>query len=135
MTYMPPPHPKAIAAAVQQLRESMAFREEVRTTEAKFMPASFLEDDSSVTISYIALEDLREMLRVIEAEEAARAAAEESLRPRMGVAKGRFEVSESIDAENASIAKAFEGEEPTFLELPDGEFVEVPPIICVRTPR
>jgi hypothetical protein len=133
MTYMPPPHPKAVMAAMERLRESMALREEVRTTEAKFMPASFLEDDSSVTISYIALEDLREMLRVIEAEEAARAAAKEAFRPRMGVAKGRFEVPESIDAENASIAKAFEGEEPAFLELPDGEFVDVPPIICVWT--
>jgi hypothetical protein len=118
---------------VQRLRESSTFRDEVRATEAQYMPASFLEDDSSVTIGCIPLHDLRDMLRVIEAEEAARAAGEESLRPRIGVAKGQFDVPGSIDADNAPIAKAFEGEEPAFLELPEGEFVAVPPTICVRT--
>lgn len=133
MTHVPPPHPKATAAAIQRLRESSPFRDEVRTTDAQYMPASFLEDDSSVTIGYIPLQDLRDMLRVIEAEEAARAAGEQFLHSRTGVASGQFEVSQSIDADNASTVKAFEGEEPAFLELPEGVFVDVPPIICVRT--
>jgi hypothetical protein len=133
MTHVPPPHPKATAAGVQRLRESSAFRDEVRTTEAQYLPASFLENDSSVTIGYIPVQDLRDMLRVIEAEEAARSAGAEALLPRIGVGTGGCDVPESIDADNALIAKALEDEEPAFLELPEGEFVAVPSTICVRT--
>lgn len=49
------------------------------------------------------------------------------------MAKGLFEVLESIDGDNDLIAKALDGEEPASLELPDDEFVDVPPILCVRT--
>jgi hypothetical protein len=133
MTHVPPPHPKATAAGIQRLRESSAFRDEVRTTEAQYMPASFVEEDSSVTIGYIPVQDLRDMLRLIEAEEAARSAGEESLRPPIGVDTCGCDLPDSMAADNASIAKALEDEEPAFLELPEGEFVAVPSTICVRT--
>jgi len=42
--------PGGITPAVLRLRKWSTFRNEVRTTAAQYMPASFLEDDSSVTI-------------------------------------------------------------------------------------
>jgi hypothetical protein len=78
---LPKPLDAARASAYQALRENHAVREEVKHGEAALIPASVLNEDSSISICYIRIDELRLYLRVIETEEAARAVAVEALTP------------------------------------------------------
>jgi hypothetical protein len=78
---LPPPRAEALASAIATLRENLAFREEVSAPSCpSLIPAAVLNQDGSVDISYIPSTDLREYLRVLQAQEAAAAAATEALR-------------------------------------------------------
>jgi hypothetical protein len=78
--YLPTPVPQAVAEAVATLRRNPDFRKHVATTDDDYINASVLLESGTVQIHMIRIEVMRELLRVIEAEEAARTAAVEAAR-------------------------------------------------------
>lgn len=97
---------QAVSEAIKALREDHGFRAWVKNPESEDKtPAAVLTESGKANIYLLDRSELAEYLRVIEAEEAARAAADEAL----GVAKGEFEVPDDIDGDNAEIARLFHG--------------------------
>lgn len=80
-SYLPTPNPAALAEAVVTLRRDLDFRRHVATTEGDYINAAILMENGKIQIHVVDIVVLRDYLRVIEAEEAARAAVAEALRP------------------------------------------------------